>query len=389
MSEHKICINCFAPLNDDDKTCLICKHNNDIKINHEPFLGDGMTILDRYVIGSYIKQNDNFLVYKGFDLNINESVIIKEFFPNNIVIREERSLKCKDKNNHILYKNLFSECKEFYEALKNVDSNNIEKIYNSFQYNGTYYIIFKEYNYKSLETYLSEDNKKIGWKTAIKIINDISLAIEKIHSKGLTHGHINSSNICFDEHGNILVKDFLVLNNKKSMLSMSNVEKSFLAPEQLSIHDNQGTFTDVYALACIYVRMVTGKMCNILTIFPKEGLTLDLSDFDKNIDENVKRAITNAVKVDINARTNSILMFLKEINKGINYDLDNTPKTKNRYSLKWNKNKNIDSESLDEFEEDEKNKILNIKSFGIVIFASIVLTIATLSLISYHLIFNS
>lgn len=376
MAEKKLCANCFLSINSSDNVCSHCKHNNDVFVNQHPLLKENTKLMDRYIIGTYIKITEHFLIYNGYDTHLKTNIVIKEFFPQNICVRDGLETKLKSKNNYMSYKNLFSECKEFYEKISCIDSHNIEKIYNNFVLNGSFFIIFKKYNYITLEEYLNKRDKKIHFKTAIKIINDIGLNIETIHSEGLIHGHLNTNNICLDDNGSIVIKDFLSLNN--SINTVNKIDKGFLAPEQLSIHNIQGTFTDVYSLALLFIRMVTNKDCHTIKKLYIDDISINLSVLDGyEIEENIKSAIKNAVFIDINNRTNSILQFLKDINKGVAIN--------NKY-LSFCESSVCCKDSDD---NDKNIKDINKKHFLIILLVSIISTFVILLVITLHLLNSS
>ena len=57
-----------------------------------------------------------------------------------------------------------------------------------------------------LRTYLQQNHNKLTWTDRIKIIDDITLALDDIHSEDAIHRDLHSGNVLFHQ----LEHDFLI-----------------------------------------------------------------------------------------------------------------------------------------------------------------------------------
>jgi serine/threonine protein kinase len=114
------------------------------------------------------------------------------------------------------------------------------------------------------------DNSKLcqleGPTRIAKIIVEIVVAMQYIHSQGIIHCNLTPNNILLDWHWNIRIKNFRqsFVTNNQSISMLSNPSQSlragdfrYLAPE---LHDNIINFeNDVFSFGMILYELVVGK----------------------------------------------------------------------------------------------------------------------------------
>ncbi len=97
----------------------------------------------------------------------------------------------------------------------------------------------------------------------VKVLNQLSSALDYAHSKGVIHRDIKPSNVMFDQHGNAYLVDFGIaklLAATKSITTTGLVMGTplFMAPEQWRAEDVVPA-TDQYSFGVMAYLLVTGK----------------------------------------------------------------------------------------------------------------------------------
>ena len=196
----------------------------------------------------------------------------------------------------------------------------IVQIYDCFEANGTSYIVMEFLEGVSLKEYLAEHGKMTA-EQAIPVILQIASAMEEVHKAGILHRDIAPDNIYVlnpDEPDALQVKllDFGAARyaTTKHSKSLSVIIKPGYAPEeQYRSRGDQGTWTDVYALAATFYKMLTG-------VTPEDAMERSVKDEVKRpsklgikIGKPVETALMNAMNVKIQDRTQTMEDFSQEL----------------------------------------------------------------------------
>lgn len=197
----------------------------------------------------------------------------------------------------------------------------IVQIYDCFEANNTSYIVMEYLEGMSLKEYL-ETHGKMSAEQAITIALQITTVMSKVHENGILHRDIAPDNIYVlnpEEPENLKVKllDFGAARyaTTKHSKSLSVILKPGYAPEeQYRSHGDQGTWTDVYALAATMYKMLTG-------VTPEDAMERGVKDELKKpskagaaISKATETAIMNALNIKVQDRTQTMEEFASELN---------------------------------------------------------------------------
>ena len=187
----------------------------------------------------------------------------------------------------------------------------IVDIFDSFSENNTGYIIMEYLEGKTVKEILKSDGT-FTFERAKEIVLAVLAPLKEVHKEGIIHRDIAPDNIFITDDGTIKLIDFgasryaTTLHSK----SLSVLLKPGYAPEeQYRSRGQQGPWTDMYALAVTFYKMLTG-------ITPEEALERRVKDAVKEpsklgavLPQSAENAIMNAMNVNIEERTQSAEAF--------------------------------------------------------------------------------
>ncbi|RKZ91712.1 MAG: hypothetical protein DRR19_06450 [Candidatus Parabeggiatoa sp. nov. 1] len=219
--------------------------------------------LEEYQIQSILGHGGFGITYLALDTKLNHQVAIKEYFPNDLVVREESyNIQPKFKK----YEENFAwGLKRFLhegQALATFQHPSIVRVLRYFEAHNTAYIVMEYEQGQSLSSAL-----KNGWTaTEAEVINILLPLLEglhAVHEAGFLHRDIKPDNIYLrDKDNSPVLLDFGAA--RYAMGSRSRSVTTLVTPgyapfEQYQTKGRQGPWTDIYALGAVLYRAIVGK----------------------------------------------------------------------------------------------------------------------------------
>ena len=266
---------------------------------------------------------------------------IKEHFPtsfcerigNNVVALPDKAQdyeKSKD--------DFMAEAKKLHDL--GAQNDNIVKVNEVFEANGTAYYVMQYINGVSLSEYVKA-KKKISFQEAISILSPIFDAVDFLHKSRINHLDIKPENIMLHNGINgttvpILIDFGLSVHfnksgSKTSPKGVQGISEGFSPIEQYAEISEFIPATDIYALAATLIFAVTGKI-------PKGAAELKLSDVRSDLDgivpDDAIDGICKALNKSFEDRTGSI----KELKQDLGLNKGKTVVISNNNNKKITKN---------------------------------------------------
>ena len=315
----KLCMGCMNQIEEHMDTCPYCGFNEKTNIQESYYLNPGTVIGGKYIVGKVMNYNGYTISYVGMDAELERKVVVKEYLPSDFATRSE------GENDITIYAG--DAVQQFEQGLTQFlnDANTMQQIgllegiaqvYDCIAENDTGYVVSEYVEGKTLKDVL-QNSKKLNTNKAKKIIEKVLIGLGQLHAKGIIHCDISPETIVITDNGDVKLIDFgaakyVTTANSKSLAII--LKQGYAPEEQYRSKGVRGPWTDVYAVAAVMYRMITG-------IVPPESVERALEDNIKepsklgiNISENMENAIMNALNVYKDNRSISAEIFLKELN---------------------------------------------------------------------------
>lgn len=237
------------------------KNNSTKKPIQNQFLDIGSSFASKYVIKKNLGQGSFGITYLAVEEGSGNRVVIKEFFPKNLVSRNSETTKeCTLLSSTDNSLSLYAKMKEvFEEEARNLVKVNQKQHKNVVGFvslerniNNTIYFLMNYYEGDDLKNWLKE-NKNLSQKDILNIIIPVLHGLEHIHKFGVFHKDIKPENIYLRKNDEPMLIDF-----GASVTSAHFLTKSYAPIEQVNrLTDNYGPYTDLYSVGVILYTMVT------------------------------------------------------------------------------------------------------------------------------------
>ncbi len=319
----QLCMGCMKEYDDQFDICPYCGYAVNTPPKQSYHIRPGSMLQQRYIVGKVLGYGGFGITYVGWDKLMERKVAIKEYLPSEFATRMPTQQKVTvysgDKAEQFR-EGLLKTLEEAKRLAKFESVPGIVQIYDCFEANGTSYIVMEFLEGMPLKRYL-EERGKMPPEQAVPIILQVANAMEAVHRTGILHRDIAPDNIYIlnpDEADTLQVKllDFGAARyaTTKHSKSLSVIIKPGYAPEeQYRSRGDQGTWTDVYALAATLYKMLTG-------VTPEDAMERSVKDDLKKpsrlgvkIAKPMETALMNALHVKIQDRTQTMDEFAKEL----------------------------------------------------------------------------
>ena len=267
----------------------------------------------KYKIIKVLGQGGFGITYLAEQTGLGMKVAIKEFFLKGSCLRDASTseIRIPVTDN----KELAAKCQKKFKSearkIASLNNDHIVNIIDIFDENGTSYYVMKYLSGGSLADKVQGGS--LPEKQSLKVIGEISDALDSIHSHGLLHLDIKPANILFDERGRAVLIDFGVSkyvdsqDDTTTTSSLVGFSRGFAPLEQVNATITSLTpATDLYALGATLYNLVVGATP------PEASQVMDsgLPEMPSGISEEVKYAITKSMQPRKKDRPQNVRAFL-------------------------------------------------------------------------------
>jgi serine/threonine protein kinase len=219
------------------------------------------TMLFEFRIDGMLGHGGFGITYLATDTNLQESVAIKEYFPNDMAYRDSTAtvLPKSDGEEEDFDAGLTAFLEEA-RTLARFRHPRIVHVRRFFEQNGTGYIVFEFVKGRTLSQRLAEGN--LPENQFRRIFDGILEALDFLHEHAILHRDLKPNNIMLRDDGAPVIIDFgaardFSARHSRSVTAIATA--GYSPPEQYGAGGDNGPWTDLYALGGIAYRFVTGQ----------------------------------------------------------------------------------------------------------------------------------
>lgn len=222
----------------------------------------GTVLAQRYEVGFALKIGLYTITYIAYDLQREEKVIVKEYYPSQLCSRV-------DGGNRIGIR-AGGEQKTFYERgltqflkeakdLHSVSVPFLIPVQDVFTENATAYMVMPYLNGKTLEAAI-EEKKRFSITETLALMMPVMDITDRLHQKGILHLNIHPGNIFLVDSGEVILMDSGRYSQSFVDAPMETIGENsrYQAPEIRNLHEKIDGSVDVYSICAIMYEMITG-----------------------------------------------------------------------------------------------------------------------------------
>lgn len=275
----------------------------------------GTVLAQRYEVGFALKIGLYTITYIAYDLQREEKVIVKEYYPSQLCSRV-------DGGNRIGIR-AGGEQKTFYERgltqflkeakdLHSVSVPFLIPVQDVFTENATAYMVMPYLNGKTLEAAIAE-KKRFSITETLALMMPVMDITDRLHQKGILHLNIHPGNIFLVDSGEVILMDSgrYVRSFADAPMETIGENSRYQAPEICNLHEKIDGSVDVYSICAIMYEMITGtEIENGISRITKDTVKSPLSRRVK-ITANQDAILMNGLALHSNNRINSVEKLMK------------------------------------------------------------------------------
>ncbi|MBR6089786.1 MAG: protein kinase, partial [Anaerolineaceae bacterium] len=321
------CYGCMELLEPGQMICPRCGHDNLVRMNQDMTLPEGNTLLDgKYLIGKVLGIGGFGITYLGLDTKLGLKVAIKEYFPQNLCIRDSGTTEVKISTARDSYKKYHHGMDSFAEEariLAKFSNRGIVHVREFFPQNNTTYIVMDYAEGIGLDEEILRCGGRMDWQRVVSLMLPLMRDLYSVHQKQVIHRDIKPQNIRIvrDEvtgGERLVLLDFGAARNFVS----SELSGTFTAiltpgyspPEQYLQHTHLGPYTDIYSLCGTMYTAICGHKPPAAPDRMYGGVRLKpFSAYGLYVPENVENAIFHGMELNRQDRPQSLFVLYQEI----------------------------------------------------------------------------
>lgn len=310
----KLCMGCMNEL-DANGVCHYCSYTDDMP-HLQSYLAPRTVLDNRYIVGKMLTYNGEGASYICYDTIRKTKAVVREYMPDTLCERERGSQKlivnadCLAK-----YKTYMSEFADMNKTLSRMRNlNHISTAMDMFVENNTTYVILEYVEGVSLKKFLQSNTGYLTWNQVKKLFVPLFTTLSIIHNAGIIHRGISPENIIVTTDGELKLTGFSISSIRTSNTGLSpEFYSGYTAPEQYSSLEYQGTWTDVYAVAAVLYRILTGCIPLDANTRIYNDTLIDACRINPNVPVHISNVIARAMAVKGEERIQSVNELVTEL----------------------------------------------------------------------------
>jgi serine/threonine protein kinase len=282
-------------------------------VSQAPFYHNALPLdstLLEYRLKSVLGAGGFGITYLGWDTNLEKHVAIKEYLPGDLAMRAlDGSVVPVSTDNEYTYQWGLDRFIQEARTLARFSHPNIVRVNRFFEANGTSYMVMDYEAGESLHQNLRR--MPIPDEATLKgILIPILDGLQAVHKVGFLHRDIKPSNVFMRENGSALLLDFgaaRMATDDATKSKTAIVTPGYAPLEQYSKDGNQGPWSDIYGLAAVMYRAITGENpSDAIKRMKSDNVSQMLADARERYAERFLRAVEWGMALDEGLRPQTV-----------------------------------------------------------------------------------
>lgn len=284
--------------------------------DNQPKTAVGLELDGRYLLRYEVSNCGEAKIYLADDRTTGARVTVYEFFPPKLLTRDPETGEAKVRpGREVMFKSLSLDFEELYLYLRELGQSENQEgrvipVTGVFRQNGTVYAVAEPFEAESLDDYLARLGRPMSWLRLKKAIAPLIATLGRMHADGVYHRGISPDTVMVDADGKFWLSGFSI---PAARTAESEVDATlyfgYSAPEQYASNSWQGAWSDVYSLAAVCYRALTGTT-PVEWRQRGEGRTLSApAELNRSIPDQVSTALSTALSVNLRSRYRTIEEF--------------------------------------------------------------------------------
>lgn len=217
-----------------------------------------------YRIESFLGKGGFGVTYLALDTMLNMQVAVKEYMPEQLATRASGgSVRPKSSNDAELFSWGLSRFIKEAQTLARFNHPNIVRVMAVFEQNGTAYMVMEYERGKDLKLQLRHQEFRTQ-QNLTRIVGPIIDGLDEVHRLGYIHRDIKPANILIRNNGTPVLLDFgsarlAIGSQTQNLTALVSVGYAPLEQYNSSNDNQQGPWTDIYALGAVLYYAITGN----------------------------------------------------------------------------------------------------------------------------------
>ena len=311
---NELCMGCMNEL-DSNGQCQYCSYTENIP-HLQAYLAPKTVLDNRYIIGKMLSYNGEGASYICYDMVSKCKCVCREYMPDTLCERDSETQDLiVNKDCLAKYKTFMSEFADVNRSLSKMRNlHHIATARDMFNANNTTYVILEYVEGVSLKKFLQSNTGFLSWEQVKKLFVPLFTTLSIIHNAGIIHRGISPENIIVTTDGELKLTGFCISSIRTSNTGLiPEFYSGYTAPEQYSSLEWQGTWTDVYAIAAVIYRILTGCMPLDAQTRTKNDTLVEAARINPRISPHISRVIAKAMAVRGAERIQTVTEFVSAL----------------------------------------------------------------------------
>ena len=317
----RFCYSCMQQLPDNvGDVCPHCMEKLDIEYDSDMCLKPGSILQGKFIVGKLLGSGGFGNTYIGWNDLLKCKVAIKEYFPKQLSSREKNTGTVSVISDNVRQERFKIGLHNFIDEARSIanlqDVKGVVQVYTFFEENDTAYIVMEFLEGMDVKHILKARGNSVDYEWARRVILTILYTLREVHGRGVIHRDIAPDNIFVTNEGVIKLIDFGAAKYAERDIDERSaiVLKSGYAPiEQYGKRAIQGAYTDLYAVAALFYRMLTGQKPQAANERIQEDKLQTLSELGIHIPEQAELAIMTCLNIQPQFRLQSAKDFMEAL----------------------------------------------------------------------------